>query len=182
MKPLASGWGRVLRGLTLSTACLLVPTTGHTVAGGGFPAAGPFLFGAALLAAACVALADRRLTAGGIAALLLAAQPAFHVLLNLSGHSHGGHAMASSPGMVAAHLVAAGVLTALLAGGESVLWSLAALSSVVLLQRVGALMRLPESPGHVRPVPRMDDRMAHGYVLSVTRTAPRRGPPLPNGI
>ena len=182
MKPLASGWGRVLRGLTLSTACLLVPTTGHTVAGGGFPATGPFLFGTALLAAACVALADRRLTAGGIAALLLAAQPAFHVLLNLSGHSHGGHAMASSPGMVAAHLVAAGVLTALLAGGESVLWSLAALSSVVLLQRVGGLMRLPESPGHVRPVPRMDDRMAHGYVLSVTRTAPRRGPPLPNGI
>ena len=182
MRSLARGWGRVLRGLALSTACLLVPATGHIVAGGGFPAAGPFLFGTALLATACVALADRRLTASGIAALLFAAQPAFHVLLSLSGHSHGGHAMPTGLGMVAAHVAAAGVLTALLAGGESVLWSMAALSSVVLLQRVDALMRQPEFSGHVRPVPNTDDRMAHAYVLAITRTAPRRGPPLLNGI
>lgn len=182
MRSPARGWGRVLRGLTLSTACLLVPATGHIAAGGGFPTAGPFLFGAALLAVACVALADQRLTASGIAALLFAAQPAFHVLLSLSGHSHGGPATATSLVMAAAHVTAAGVLTTLLAGGESVLWSMAALSSVVLLQRARALMRIPESPSRVRPQSNPDNRMAHAYILSITRTAPRRGPPLLNGI
>jgi hypothetical protein len=182
VRSLARGWGRVLRGLTLWTACLFVPTAGHIVAGGGFPATGPLLFGAVLLAGACVALADRRLSAGGIAVFLLAAQPGFHVLLSLSGHGHDGDVMTPSLSMVAGHVAAAGVLTVLLAGGESVLWSMAALSSVVLLRRVRPLLRPTELPGHIRAVPNLSDRMAHTYLLSITRTAPRRGPPLAIGI
>ena len=182
MRSLARGWGRVLRGLTLSTACLLVPTAGHIVAGGGFPATGPLLFGAVLLAGACVALADRRLSAGGIAVFLLAAQPGFHVLLSLSGHGHGGDVITPSLSMVAGHVAAAGVLTVLLAGGESVLWSMAALSSVVLLRRVRPLLHPTQLPGHIWAVPNPSDRMAHTYLLSITRTAPRRGPPLAIGI
>src|SRR3546814_12299878 len=49
----------------------------------------PFLVAAALLSAACVALADRRLTPAEIAALLFAAQPVLHVLLAMSAHGHG---------------------------------------------------------------------------------------------
>jgi hypothetical protein len=135
-----------------------------------------------LLAGACVALADRRLSAGGIAALLLAAQPGFHVLLSFSGHGHGGDMTTPSLSMVAGHLAAAGVLTILLAGGESVLWSMAALSSVVLPRRVRPLLLPTEFPGHVRAVPNSSDRMPHTYLLSITRTAPHRGPPLAVGI
>jgi hypothetical protein len=90
--------------------------------------------------------------------------------------------MTPSLSMVAGHVAAAGVLTILLAGGESVLWSMAALSSVVLLRRVRPLLRPTELPGHVRAVPNPSDRMAYTYLLSITRTAPRRGPPLAIGI
>src|ERR687891_448282 len=55
---------RAARGLVLSAACLLVPTTAHVIAGGGAPTTGPFLFGAALLSVASIGLAERRLPAG----------------------------------------------------------------------------------------------------------------------
>jgi hypothetical protein len=179
---LGSGHGRVGRGLTLSAACLLVPALAHALAGGGVPAVGPFVFAAGLLSAACVSLADRRLSVSGIATLLFASQPVFHVLLSLSAHGHGGGTPASVVGMVAGHAVAAGVLTVLLAGGESVLWSMAALSSVLLLRRVRTLLFPATSPRPVPLTPRADDDSRNRYVLSITRTAPRRGPPLLSSI
>jgi hypothetical protein len=52
----------------------------------------------------------------------------------------------------------------------------------VLLRRVRPLLRPTEFPGHIRAVPNPSDRMAHTYLLSITRTAPHRGPPLAIGI
>jgi hypothetical protein len=178
---LGRGRGRVERGLTLSAACLVVPAIAHALAGGGVPAVGPFLFAAGLLSAACVSLADRRLSVGAIATLLFASQPVFHVLLSLSAHGHGGGRPVSVVGLVAGHAVAAGVLTVLLAGGESVLWSMAALASVLLLRRVRTLPLSAPSP-RPGPTPRTDDDSSNRYVLSITRTAPRRGPPLLSSI
>lgn len=169
------GRTRVVRGLVLSAACLMVPAVGHVIAGGGAPAMGPFLFAAALLSAACVALADRRLATGEVAMLLFASQPVLHVLLSLSGH--GTAVIAPGPGMVLAHLLAASALTVLLAGSESVLWAMAALSATVLLRQVRALL----GPiARLTTAPRLSRQSADTgtvYVLHVTRIAPRRGPP-----
>jgi hypothetical protein len=163
------------RGLTLAAACLVVPVVAHAMAGGGIPAVGPFLFAAGLLAVACVALADRQLNVGGIASLIFASQPVFHMLLNLSAHGHGN--ATSGIGMVAGHAIAAATLTVLLAGGESVLWSLAALSAV-LFRRPARIPLPPSTAPRPVPLPVDDHDVGNCYVLSINRTAPRRGPPL----
>jgi hypothetical protein len=160
----------------LSAACLVVPAVAHGIAGGGLPAVGPFLFAAGLLAVACVALADRRLSTGRIAALLLTSQPVFHVLFSLSTHGHSGTAT-SGVGMVAGHVLAAGALTVLLAGGESVLWSMAALSAVLLHRHIGISPLPALAPPPVLPSA-LTAGAAHRYVLLISRIAPRRGPPL----
>jgi hypothetical protein len=172
---------RVARGLVLSAACLVVPTVSHVVAGGGAPVAGAFLFGAALLSVACMALANRRISAGLIAVMVFASQPVLHVLLHLSAHSHHGVGPSVSTGMVVAHAIAATALTVLLAGAESVTWSLAALSSTVLLRRVRAVLCAPTTPAGLGPGLPPWAAPVHLYVLSVTRTAPRRGPPVLSG-
>lgn len=173
---LCRGYGQVGRGLTLTAACLVVPAVGHAMAGGGLPTFGPFLFAAGLLAAACVALADRRLSAGRIAALVFASQPLFHILLSLSTRAHGS-TVTSGLGMVAGHALAAGALTVLLAGGESVLWSMAALSAVLFRRPVRTPAFFVTAPRPVRLSFPGDDA-ASRYVLLISRTAPRRGPPL----
>jgi hypothetical protein len=171
---------RAARGLALSAACLLVPTTSHVIAGGGVPTSGPFLFGAALLSVACVGLAERRLAAGEVAMLVFAAQPALHVLLALSGH--GSTAISVDPGMVLAHAVAAAVLSVLLAGAESVLWVMAALSATLLLLPArAALLAAAVEVGSAGGPPQTPLRAASAFVLNITRTAPRRGPPQPAG-
>jgi hypothetical protein len=179
---LGRGRGRVGRGVTLSAACLVIPATAHVLAGGGFPAAGPFLFGAGLLSVACVALADRRLSVGAIAALIFVSQPVFHVLLHLSAHGHGDGTSASAVGMVIGHALAAGALTVLLGTGEAVLWSMAALSAVLPLRRVRTPLRPTTAPQPVPQTAHPDDDNRNRYVLSIARTAPRRGPPLLSSI
>lgn len=173
---------RVARGVALSAACLVVPTVSHVVAGGGTPIAGAFLFGAFLLSVACVALADRRISAGLIAAMVFASQPVLHVLLHMSAHSHHGVGPSVSAGMVVAHAIAATALTVLLAGAESVVWSLSALSSTVLLRRVHAVVGATAAPAALKQGLPPTSAPVHPYVLSVTRTAPHRGPPLLSSI
>jgi hypothetical protein len=171
---------RAARGLALSAGCLLVPTTAHLTAGGGAPTKGPFLFGAALLSVASVGLAERRLAAGEMAMLVFASQPILHVLLALSGH--GSTAISVDAGMVMAHAAAAAVLSALLAGAESVLWAMAALSSTLLLLPARAALLAPAVEiGSAGGPPQTPLRAASAFVLNVTRTAPRRGPPVPAG-
>lgn len=180
MRSLGHGRSRIGRGLTLAITCLAVPTTAHIAAGGNLPASGPSLFGAMLLAGACVALADRQLSAGRIAALMFGTQPAFHVLLNLSDHSHGAGAATSSLGMVIGHAAAAGVLTVLLTGGEAVLWSIAALSAVLFRQPGRPPAVFATASPSVRPCSLTD--AASRYLLSINRAAPRRGPPLVSSV
>jgi hypothetical protein len=172
------GRARVVRGLALSTACLVVPVVAHVVAGGGAPTAGGFILGAALLSVACVALACRRVSVVQIAATVFASQPVLHVLLDLSAHADHGAGPSASAGMVAAHAIAAAALTVLLAGAESVIWSMATLSSTLLLRGVRAALDLTAVPVDLRPMLLPSSAAAHPFILSVTRTAPRRGPPV----
>ncbi len=120
------GTARLARGLLLAAGCLTIPSAGHALAGGELGLSGPYMLVAGLLAAMCVALADRRRNLPFIAAVVGLSQPALHVLLSLSAHGdtdpwHGGLPM------VAAHAVAAGVVSVLLAGGEQAVWVLGSL-------------------------------------------------------
>lgn len=154
----------------------------HVVAGGGAPTAGAFLFGAALLSAACVALADRRISVGLIATLVFASQPVLHMLLGMSAHAHHGEGPSVSAGLVVAHAIAAAALTVLLAGAEDVIWSMTTLSSTLLLRGARVVLGVTAAPPAVGLPGRPSARPVHSYVLSVTRTAPRRGPPLLSSI
>ena len=173
---------RVARGLLLSAACLITPAVAHVVAGGGAPTAGAFLFGAALLSVACVALADRRISAGLIAVMVVASQPVLHLLLHMSAHSHHSVGPSVSAGMVVAHAIAATALTVLLVGAESVVWSLSTLSSTVLLRRVHAVGGATAAPAVLKQGLPPTSAPVRPYVLSVTRTAPHRGPPVLSSI
>lgn len=170
----------------MSAACLLIPTVAHVAAGGGVPAHAGFLFVAALLSVSCVALAGRRRSLGQIAALLLLSQPMLHVLLTLAGHHESAGAgvvsVVSDAPMLLAHLLAAGVLTGLLAGAETVAWSMAALSATVLLRRARWLLTPLASVGRpIRPWLPDDDEPAAPRVVHLVRSTPWRGPPAPVG-
>ncbi len=170
------GTARIARGLLLAAGCLMIPSAGHALAGGDLGLSGPYLLVAGLLAAMCVALADRRRDLPFIAAVVLLSQPALHVLLSLSAHSdtdpwHGGLPM------VAAHVAAAGVVSVLLAGGEQAVWALGSLCrrldpkswrippTAVPAQTVARRVRVSAKP--VRP-----------YALLLVRSHARRGPPV----
>ncbi|TDE13008.1 hypothetical protein [Jiangella asiatica] len=169
------------RGLVMAATCLLVPTAAHVAAGGAAPVQAGFLLPAALLCVACVALADRRRSAGEIAAVFLLSQPVLHVLLTLGGHGDEMTSVLPGPSMLVAHVVSATALTVLLAGAENVAWSLAALSATVLLTRVRRLLASPPLVGPARII--VDGaRLAvvpRGVVL--VRSTPWRGPPVPAG-
>ncbi len=169
------GMLRVVRGSLLAAASIAVPAAAHGAAGGGVPVDGPFLFGVALLAVACIALADRRRTPGAIAAVIGLTQPVLHTALALSSHNPA--TVSPTPRMIIAHAAATVVLTLLLAGGEEVLWSMAALACTVL----GAVIRfvvpwsaepLPAAPAH-----RSNAGLPPPRRLAITSAAPRRGPP-----
>ena len=169
---------RAARGAALAAACLGLPVVAHVVAGGHAPSPGPFLLAAALFSTACVALAARRLGAGQVVALVLLSQPVLHVLLTLSGHQDDAWAVDSA--MAAWHAAAAVVVGCLLAGAESVVWSLWALSATLLLRRARSLVtgslvdaRTVVIEGH----PDLDVTPTFGLI--VARAEPRRGPPAP---
>lgn len=164
----------------MAAACLLVPTAAHVAAGGAAPVQAGFLVMAALLSVACVALADRRRSAGEIAALLLLTQPLLHVLLTLGGHGDMTSAV-PGPSMALAHIVSAGTLTILLAGAENVAWSLAALSATVLLTRVRRLLARPPLPRPARVVVDSVADAATPRSVELIRSTPWRGPPVPAG-
>ncbi|MGW6570007.1 hypothetical protein [Streptomyces sp. NPDC054975] len=86
----------------------------------------------------------------------------------------GGH---SSPGMLAAHLLAALVCGLWLARGEAALFALARTVGALAfapLRLLLAVVRVPEPPHQVRPRPRTP-RRPHGVVLA--HALSRRGPP-----
>lgn len=168
---------RALRGLALATACLFTPALAHIAAGGSVAPHLEFLVAAALLSTACVALADRRRNATEIAAVLLASQPALHVLMTIGEHGDEATDIVTEPAMLLAHVCAAGLLTVLLSGGESVLWAMAALSTTVLLVRVRRLMDVPLPAGIHRRALALIDHDRVSYAAFVGDAVPDRGPP-----
>jgi hypothetical protein len=159
----------------MATACLLLPSAAHVSAGGGVPVQLEFVFAAALLSIACVALADRRRNPAEITAVLFLSQPMLHLLLSLAGHDH--PATVSTGAMVLAHAVAAGCMAILLSGMEAVVWAFSALSTTILFSWARVLRCLQPAPSpqrwtaHVLAVP---PRL---MTLFVAASAPRRGPP-----
>lgn len=173
---------RVWRGLALAAACLGIPSTAHIAAGGGVPAQGPFLFCAALLAVACIGLADRRRTTSAIAGIIGCTQPLLHGALALSSHSSA--TIVPHPRMILAHAAAACLLTLLLAGGEAVLWSMAALAGTVLgsARAAGLLVTWAPDVRQAVPVPRKSADLPRPRHLALACESPRRGPPVAAGI
>jgi hypothetical protein len=86
------------------------------------------LLAALALGGMAVAAAEVRRSFPEILAVVLLAQPVFHLLGSLGGHgSHASPAAGLGAGMVLAHVVGALVASALLAGAESAVWALAGL-------------------------------------------------------
>lgn len=176
--PLTRGNPRVIRGLTMTAACLVAPALAHGLAGGDVPINPGTFLALALLSVACVALADRRRTWLEIASILLIAQPTFHVLLGAGGH-HQHASLAPSPGMVLAHGCAIVVLTVILTGAETVAWSLAILRATLLLTRLHLLFSaIPATPPTTSRRPLIVDRLRSWSTVLLASSAPRRGPPL----
>lgn len=175
---LTRGHARILRGLTMSLACLVFPTAAHGLAGGDVMINPGATLALVLLSVACVALADRRRSWREIGVILLIAQPTFHVLLAAGGH-HSHAAIAPSPSMVMAHVCAMIALTSILSSAETVAWTLAALRTTALLTRLHLLFGAAPavSPVVPRRSPLVDEVRSWTTRLLVS-SAPRRGPPL----
>lgn len=177
----AQGRWRVMRGLALAVAALLVPTAAHVVAGGAVPVDIGFILAAAGLAAACVALADRRRGLAEVGAVVLLSQPVMHAVLSWGGHhdaAEGGWAM------VAAHLVAGAVVAVLVAGAETMIWVWWALRHTVRWSttmwadvRRALASTTPDAPRAPRGRP--IEVAVQTPASVVLAAAPRRGPPLP---
>ena len=174
------GAARVWRGLMLAAASLAVPTVAHVAADGGVPLQGPFLFGAVLLSVACVALADRQRTPAAIAGVIGLSQPLLHGSLVLS--SHGTTSIVPTPRMIFAHALATLVLTVLLAGGEAVLWSMAALARTVLGTTKPAQVNWRPAPGLAAAILRSPVDLPHPSHLLLAADLTRRGPPVVAGL
>lgn len=175
----AHGRMRVLRGLVLASASLLIPAAAHVAAGGAVPVDIGFILAAAGLAGACVALADRRRGVVEIGAVVLLAQPVMHAVLSWGGHHD---VTADGLTMVVAHVLAGVLVSLLLAGAEAVLWAWWSLWTTILWtasmwRRVRRALAATV-PGAPRPAGR---RLVAPEALSsasvVLAVAPRRGPP-----
>lgn len=169
------GLVRLARGTSLAGFCATLSLTAHVVAGGRWHMAPGMLVLSLLLAAVCVAAADRRRGFAGILTVVGLSQVVFHLLAGGGGHHHGaGSGGGSGAGMVLAHAVAAVLVSAGLAHGERLLWSLYALLGV---RRAAVLFRpLPVRRPSARPA-------GPGRIVPARSAFPRagavwRGPPV----
>jgi hypothetical protein len=122
------GAARLARAAVLAVLTALVSLTGHVLAGGAIHLSGPMLLAVLALGGMAVAAAEVRRSFPEIFAVVLLAQPVFHLLASLGGHgSHASPATGMGAGMVISHVVGALVAGLLLAGAESAVWALAGL-------------------------------------------------------
>jgi hypothetical protein len=169
----AAGWGRVVRGSVLGTACVALSLGWHAAGGGTLPGTGALLLLAFLASAAGTCWAGRRRGPGALLLATVAGQVAVHGLAQLlTGHPAG--LLPESAGMLAAHAAAAAGVAWLLARGEDLVWELCA-----ALVHAWAPLPAPALPvacpagaslAHLWP-----DVPPRGLVL--VRERPRRGPP-----
>lgn len=163
---------RLVRGGVLAGCCATLSLTAHAAGGGSADLAPGVLLVALLLAAVCVAAADRRRGLGGIVAVVGVSQVVFHLLAGVGAH----HAPAVGGGtaMVTAHVLVALAVSAALAGGERLLWSLFALLGVRRAVRLGR----PLPPAHPRPALPVPVRPVSLRPAFPRSGAVWRGPPL----
>jgi hypothetical protein len=161
----------------------MLALAGHVLGGGDLPKVPTWVAVAAITGAAFSVLADRQRPLRQIFAGAVAAQAVFHLAFSLSGPAGADHAQpaAGSAGvglatdlvMVGGHLVAAAGTAALVAHGDTLLWTLVELFGFVRLPLLGTPL---VSAGVPSPVPSVPDRPRPGSGWS-SRVHPRRGPP-----
>ncbi|WP_123788580.1 hypothetical protein [Phytoactinopolyspora halophila] len=134
MKDPGRGMARVVRGLILATTCLGMSLAAHVAAGGVVHLSVDVVAGGLALSAMCVAAADTRRSFGGILGVVVLSQLVLHLFAGAGGHHGEVSSYGWTPTMLASHVIAAVVLSALLAHGERLVWALWGLTR--LLPRV----------------------------------------------
>lgn len=162
------------RGGALAVVCLALSLSAHVAAGGQVHLSGGLLFGGLLLSIMCVAAAQSQGSFAGIVATVLLSQPVLHLLASASTHPADPAALVPSPLMVTYHVVGALVLSALLAGGDRVIWAFAALSRLPRVPRAVTLA-VPSAPSAAVGRPAAGFEPQH-LVLALAGLG-RRGPP-----
>lgn len=177
------------RGLAAASVCALLTYCGHLVAGGVAPDLGLLAVLGLLLAGFLITLADRRRGPLAIVILVGGSQLALHELLQLLGGSHLAHAGPSGSPltgtaahvgahpllMLGAHAVATVITSAMLAGAEDAVFTVAAaLARAVPLVITAAPATRP--PGPTIPVTGPLDHRLRDVLCR--RLHLRRGPPL----
>ena len=121
------------------------------------------------------AISDRRLSAPGLLAFLLAAQAFLHIVLTFSSsHAHGGASAAIDlPTMVTGHVVAAILATGLLIHSDTLFDRWIAFLASVLGTPAPGPARLLRSTRRTTPAPAPSSRLRD----SLLRQETRRGPP-----
>ncbi|MGW5876514.1 copper resistance protein [Nocardiopsis terrae] len=166
MRP-AHGTLRLTRTALLAGACTGLSWVGHNLWAASPAGAGGFLLATAFLFALLWRFTRVMRGFGDIFAVLALAQLALHLLLQgaaepgllalAPGTDHGGHgplhAFGFAPGMLFAHLWAALLAAALLARGESALWSLATAVFGALPRLLGAPELAFAAPGQALTAP-----------------------------
>ncbi|MDT0330734.1 copper resistance protein [Nocardiopsis lambiniae] len=161
MRP-AHGTLRLLRTASLAAACTGLAWAGHDPWAGGPAGPGGFVLATVVLAPVLWHFTRVMRGFGDIFAVMATLQVILHLILqgsadpafatfdtgvDHSGHGVLAHAFGFAPGMLLAHLWAALLASALLAYGESALWSLAALLSRALPPARARALPLPPTPG-----------------------------------
>lgn len=163
-----------MRGLVLSAACLGMSLGAHAAAGGTVHVSTDMLAAAAALSVMCVAAADARRSFGGILGVVLLSQLVLHLLAGAGGHHTAAEIHGFTPAMLASHMLAGVILSALLAQGERLVWALWRLT--------GLLPRVPMSgepmPAGRGPVLTIDVPLAQPHRRDLCLGGPgMRAPP-----
>lgn len=167
-----TGGLRVARALVLSVCAVVLAVGGH-LAGGGRPSLTGVLVVAALSSATSLLIAARRLGAAAIAGCMAGGQVGFHLVMSLepahtmpsaagsmtAGTMHGstgaGMSMGGAPDlrMLVGHVAATVLASLLLARGEHLVWTIAALLTpgvrVLVASGTGAVLLSPRRPREV---------------------------------
>ena len=186
---LTVGVPRVVRGLLVAATSIGMSLSGHVLAGVPPAITAELVAAVVVLAAGCCAASGIRWTGPRLLVATGTAEPAFHVLFEMSradGNALPGAAAAlagllTDPVMLAAHALAAVALAAVLAHGEALAFDVVALLAAAVARCVapvvaGPVPRCPSGPrsSEVRALPRPSS--------VVLLTAPRRGPPEGVGV
>lgn len=182
---LTTGAARLGRGLLVAATSFGMSLSGHVLAGTPPALSAELLAAVGVLTVGCCVASRVRWTFLRLLAVTSTAEPAFHVLFEMSRSD--GTAPVSiaaavvgllvDPVMLLAHAAAAGALATVLAHGEALAFDVVALLAAAVVRwiaPVGSGTVLPRPARHrssdVRPAPRPTS------VLLVS--SPRRGPPL----